>query len=433
MTRWLSRAPAWTFSAWCVVAAFSTYFAMYAFRKPFTAGKFAAHVTLFGGLELDEKTLFILAQAIGYATSKFAGIKVISELSAARRAFAIFLAIATAELGLAVFALVPAPWCAIGLVVNGLPLGMVWGLVFGFLEGRRVSDVLGAGLCASFIVGSGAVKSVGKALLDAGVAERWMPALTGALFAPVMAGTVWMLAVIPKPTAEDEAARTRRAPMDGPARRAFLAKYAPGLAALVLGYMVLTALRDFRDNFARELWDALGFGETPSILATAELPVAFGALLPVVLVMLVKDNRRALGVMHGVLVAGAVLAGGSTLLFQAGAIGPVTWMISVGVGLYVAYVPFNCVLFDRLIAATGTVGTAGFLIYVSDASGYLGSTGLLMAKSLGKPKLPWLAFYEGFAEVGSAICVALFVLAWLYFARKPRAAALHAAEALAPT
>jgi hypothetical protein len=27
----------WVFSAWCLVAAFGTYFCMYAFRKPFTA------------------------------------------------------------------------------------------------------------------------------------------------------------------------------------------------------------------------------------------------------------------------------------------------------------------------------------------------------------------------------------------------------------
>ena len=48
-----------------------------------------------------------------------------------------------------------------------------------------------------------------------------------------------------------------------------------------------------------------------------------------------------------------------------------TWMISVGIGLYFGYVPVNCVLFDRLIAAVGKVATAGFLIYVADASGYL--------------------------------------------------------------
>ena len=74
---------------------------------------------------------------------------------------------------------------------------------------------------------------------------------------------------------------------------------------------------------------------------------------------------------------GCALIGASTLMWTSGLIGPVTWMILVGLGLYIAYVPFGSMLFDRLFAATGAVGTAGFLIYVTDAFGYLGSVGLL--------------------------------------------------------
>ena len=40
ITQRLERAGSWSFSVWCIVAAFSTYFCMYAFRKPFTAGTF---------------------------------------------------------------------------------------------------------------------------------------------------------------------------------------------------------------------------------------------------------------------------------------------------------------------------------------------------------------------------------------------------------
>ena len=52
------------------------------------------------------------------------------------------------------------------MFMNGLFLGMIWGLVFSYMEGRRVSEVLGAVLCASFIVSSGAVKSVGVLLMQ---------------------------------------------------------------------------------------------------------------------------------------------------------------------------------------------------------------------------------------------------------------------------
>lgn len=415
VTRWLETASPAAFTLYAVVAAFSTYFAMYAFRKPFAVGKFTGSVHLYGAVALDHKTLFIVSQVIGYAASKFFGIKIISELSPSRRARAIVLCIAIAELGLVMFGLLPAPYSAVGMLLDGLPLGMVWGLVFGFLEGRRVSDLLGAGLCASFIVASGFVKTAGKMVIDAGISERWMPAITGLLFLPALLGAVWMLAQIPPPNSEDERMRTKRAPMDSTQRRAFFGKYALGLVVLVLGYVILTTLRDFRDNFARELWDTLGFSDQPAIMTTTELPVAVGALLPVVLIMAIRDNRRALYVMHAVMIAGVVLAGVTTLMFQRGWIGPVTWMISVGLGLYIAYVPFNCVLYDRLIAATGTVGTAGFLIYVSDAAGYFGSTSLLLAKSFGKPKLAWLSFFETVALLTAAVCTVLFVVSAVYF------------------
>ena len=171
--------------------------------------------------------------------------------------------------------MLPAPWCAVALVLNGLPLGMIWGLVFGFLEGRKVSDLLGAGLCASFIVASGFVKSVGKWIMEAGVSEAWMPFATGAVFLPPLAVCLWMLSQVPEPSEEDIAERTERAPMSAEERRSFFKEYAPGLSLLVVGYVLLTAYRDFRDNFAREIWDALGYADEPAILTTAELPVAF--------------------------------------------------------------------------------------------------------------------------------------------------------------
>src|SRR5258708_1918863 len=121
----------------------------------------------------------------------------------ARRAWAIMACIGVAETGLVLFGVLPAPISAIGMLINGLPLGMIWGLVFGFLEGRRGSDFLGAGLCASFIVGSGFAKTVGKLVLGWGVSEAWMPAVTGLLFFPSLAVTVWMLSLLPPPSADD--------------------------------------------------------------------------------------------------------------------------------------------------------------------------------------------------------------------------------------
>ncbi|WP_437669854.1 DUF5690 family protein [Sorangium sp. So ce131] len=432
MTRWLERAPAPVFMAFAVLAAFATYFCMYAFRKPLAVGTFKGSIALPLLPPLDLKSFFLIAQVIGYCASKFLGIKVVSEMRPERRALAIVACIGVSEAALVLFALAPAPYSAVFLVLNGLPLGMVWGLVFGFLEGRRVSDLLGAGLCVSFIVASGFMKTVGKLTLGWGVPEAWMPAATGALFFPPLLASVWMLAQIPPPSAADEALQTRRAPMDRAARRAFFLANAGGLATLVVGYVVLSAYRDFRDNFAREIWDAVGYADQAAILTTAELPVALGALLSVALVMGIRDNRAALLAVHGIMFAGAALAGVSTALYQAGVIGPVGWMISVGLGLYVGYVPYNCVLFDRLIAALGSVATAGFLITAADAFGYLGSVAVLLYKSFGQAKLSWLEFFLGFSYATALACGALFAASAGYFWLRARGPAASRARAARP-
>jgi len=420
MRQRLSQGSNALLTAWALTAAFSTYFCMYAFRKPFAVGTFEGVALVPGLPEMDLKILYIVAQVVGYASSKFLGIKVVSELPAAKRARAIGMFIGMAWLALALFAVLPAPWCALALVLNGLPLGMIWGLVFGFLEGRKVSDLLGAGLCASFIVASGFVKSAGKWMMEAGVSEAWMPFATGACFLPPLAVFLWMLSQVPEPSAEDIAERVERKPMNAEERRSFFMAYAPGLVLLTLGYVVLTAYRDFRDNFAREIWDALGYADEPSILTTAELPVAFGSLVAVAVLVRFKNNRRALLAIHALMLFGALLTGVTTWLHELGMISSATWMISVGLGLYLGYVPVNCVLFDRLIAAVGKVATAGFLIYVADASGYLGSVGLLLYKNFGQPTLSWLHFFTGFSYFMSVFCVLLFALSAVYFHKETR-------------
>lgn len=405
------------FNIYCVVAAFTTYFCMYAYRKPFAAGRFEGSLEVFFLPTMDYKIFLIIAQIFGYALSKFIGIKVVSELSRERRALAIFLIISAAELALLGFALTPRPVNAIFLFINGLALGMVWGLVFGFLEGRKSSEFLGAGLCVSFIVSSGMVKSVGSWIMGLGVSEVWMPFLTGALFFPVLLVGVYLLNLIPPPDAEDEKLRVRREPMMANDRKRFFMSLAPGLVSLTLIYVLLTVLREFRDSFARELWDALGYRDLPAIFTATEIPIAIIVLVAISLFMKITDNRRALVIAHLMMIGCTLMVGLSTLAYQFHILSPVLWMILVGLGLYGAYVPFNCMLFDRLIASVGFVGTAGFMIYVTDAFGYLGSVGMLLYKNFGFAQMSWLNFFIDFSYILSIVCSCLFVYSLLYFKR----------------
>ena len=101
---------------------------MYAFRKPFAAG-------IFDGQELwgvNYKIVLILSQVIGYATSKAIGIKVFSEMRPKLRPFLILAFIGFAELALLGFGLVKPPYNFFFLFLNGLPLGMIWGLGYAY-------------------------------------------------------------------------------------------------------------------------------------------------------------------------------------------------------------------------------------------------------------------------------------------------------------
>ena len=417
--RWLQRASPLLFTVFASLAGFATYFCMYAFRKPFAAASFGNvprwHV------ELDFKIALVIAQVLGYASSKFIGIGVISGMRPTYRAPAILALIGAAWLALVAFAVLPAPWKTLAMFANGLSLGMIWGLVFSYMEGRRVSEILGAVLCASFIVSSGAVKSVGILLMQRlNVPPFWMPAATGAVFVPLLLLAVWGLSILPPPSAADEAARVRRAPMNAAQRRSFLSEYGAGIALLVATYILATALRDFRDNFAAELWSALGFNNPAAVFTTSEVPVAMVALIALGVVVKVRDNVRALAVIHALILAGLALMATSTLAFDAGWLSPLAWMITSGAGLYLVYTPFNAMLFDRLVAASGRVANAGFLIYIADSAGYAGSCMLLLWRNFGLPRVEWLNVFRFALYGGCAAGTLLMVASFAYFSARAR-------------
>lgn len=406
----LASADEVSFTLFAGLAGFCAYFSMYAFRKPFTAATFE-------GVEgwtfaVDYKVALVIAQLLGYALSKWIGIKLIAEADEAGRCWAILGLIGFSWLALVGFALTPAPWSVGFLFLNGLPLGLIWGLVFGFMEGRRVSDVLGAILCSSFILSSGVVKAVGKMLLQAGVSEVWMPAAAGAVFSPLLLMAVYGLSQLPPPSEADEAARVRRSPMGAAERARFLRDYWPGVALMTFAYVLLTVFRDFRDNFSAEIWQALGQGQAASVFAASEAPVAVAILVLLGGLMLIRNNRHAFFIMHGVVIGGAALIALSTLCFQLGVASPMLWMMGSGMGLYMAYTPFNAVMFDRMIAATGRVATAGFLIYLADAAGYLGTAAMLIYRSFVLVDLNWLQFFIvlAYATAGAAFFLILFSL-----------------------
>ena len=384
---------------------------MYAFRKPFTAGVYEG-LTLWG---LDYKILIVITQVLGYTLSKFIGIRRISGMKSSQRVKSIFGLIALSWLGLWIFALVPYPYNWWGLFVNGLPLGMIWGIVFAYLEGRRQTELLAAILASSFIVSSGLVKSVGRYLVLQGSSEFLMPALTGALFIPLLLIGVWMLSQVPPPNEEDQLRRTERLPMSQGDRRNFLRAFLPGIILVTLIYMSLNAYRDFRDNFAVELWNALGYETQPEIMTYSELPIAFLVVCISGAMILLKNNRIGFYINFVMVMLGGVLTLLSTYLFMQGTISPALWMIAVGLGMYLPYMFFHTMFFERWIAHYQFKSNIGFLMYVCDSFGYLASVGVLLYKNFFVQELSWLAFFQSFSMGMGTLIIILAIGGAAYF------------------
>lgn len=398
------------------IVTFLTYASVYAFRKPFTVGSFSDAPHIFG---LEYKDALVIAQVLGYMLSKFYGIKFIAELKRFGRGKLLLLLVGIAWLALFLFAIVPAPYNIIFLFINGFPLGIIWGIVFTFVEGRKATDFIGASLAVSFIFSSGFVKSVAEYLkVNYHVTDWWVAFMTGLVFIVPLLFFVFLLEKIPSPSESDIKSRVIRLPMSKPERKKFFGEFRYGLILLMILYVFLTLFRDIRDNFAADIWRELGFGNQPSVFTATEIPITIIVLVLIGSMILIRNNRKALVITHIIIVAGFLLAGISSWMFINHHLSPFMWMTLVGLGLYMGYIPFNCILFERLIATFKKGGNVGFLIYIADSFGYLGSVTVIISKSVFSNKLPWATVYCNGVMFLSVFGVVGTLIALRYFNRK---------------
>ena len=397
-------------------AAMAAYMCMYAFRRPFAAATFDGQHFL----GFDYKAWLVMAQIVGYFCSKLAGIKLISEMRRVGRGRLLLMLISVAALALLCFAIVPAPWNIVFLFLNGLPLGLVWGVLFSYLEGRQATEFMGAIMASSLIFASGFTKTVGRYFLSLGISEFWMPLLTGLAFVPLLLVCVAVLEKIPAPDAVDRAHRGVRVPMPAEARRRFARRFLPGIALMVVCYVALTIVRDFRDSFEIEVFTELGYGDRVGLFAQIETPIAIVLLFCTGALMLIRDNLRALMTVHAMMLGGVLIAGCATLAFEAHVLPPLWWLGLIGFGLYLAYVPFTCAFEERLVATFRGSGNVGFMMYLSDACGYLGSIGVIMLRESGVLHVSWTGFLAACVLTLSALGVICVTGAAVYFRNKAR-------------
>ena len=398
------------------VICFLTYASVYAFRKPFTIGLYLDEPKIFG---VDYKNILVIAQVLGYTLSKFYGIKFIAELNKAGRGWSILILIFLSFIPLLLFPLFSSPWNIVFLFLNGLPLGVLWGLIFSFVEGRKTSDFIGAAMAVSFIVSSGFVKTVAKWIqLTYQVQENWIPFYTGLVFLVPVTILVYLLEKIPDPSPEEAAEKSIRVPMDKNERKRFFNMFSFGLVSFIFIYILLTLFRDIRDNFAADIWLELGYGNSAGIFTSTELPIAVSVLVLIASMIYINNNKLAFQISQLIILAGFILCGVSTFLFMQQLISGYVWIVLVGLGLYMGYIPFNCILFDRMIASFKIKGNVGYFMYLVDSFGYLATVFVIIAKGSMGISISWTYFYSHGVLALSILGSLISITTLLYFNKK---------------
>ncbi|MEO6313434.1 MAG: DUF5690 family protein [Chitinophagaceae bacterium] len=404
-----------SFFAWAAFASFATYFCMYGFRKPFSATTFDGE-TAFG---ISFKSALVVAQTFGYMTAKVIGIKFISEINHSKRAFYILSLIGAAHFSLLLLALVPKPFNVFFLFTNGLSLGLIWGLVFSFIEGRRFTDMLALILSTNFIFSSGIAKSLSRVSIETWkVPEIYTPFVTGLLYVPLLLLAVWMLTKIPPPTAAESASRGVRVSLNSQERIALFKKFFTGLVCITVINLLLTILRDVKDNYAVEILRVVKPGFKPAIFAQMETVAAVTVLLLLLLLTTFKNHFRSIAAHHIAIGCGLITILLSAWFLHQQQFDPVFNLVLNTVGVYVCYNTLQCLFLDRFIAAFRIKGNIGFFFYFMDSVGYLGSCFIIVNKEILNARVNWLRYFLGISFVMGIIGVISITISWLYFRKK---------------
>lgn len=395
--------------------AFLSYSLVYALRKPYTAASFE-------GLELfniDYKVVVTIAQIVGYALSKFIGIKLISELKQADRLKFIIASVVMAQLSLVLFGLLPMPYNIGAMFLNGLSLGCMWGVIFSFIEGRRMTDILASILGVSMVVSSGVAKSLGLYVMQTlHVSEFWMPAVIGAVALPILALLGYAMNQLPNPTTEDIACKSKRETLNGAQRWELYRNFMPFLTMIFIANIVLTILRDVKEDFLVNIFDVSNhsswvFAQVDG-LVTIIILVIFG------LMVFVRNNLKALSILFGLIILSMGILSVVSFGYKELNLSPMTWLFVQSLCLYMAFLTFQTIFFDRFIACFKIRGNVGFFIVMNDFLGYVGTVVVLTLKGSLQSDINWMDFYNQMAGYVGVICCVAFVGSFIYMHQRYR-------------
>ncbi len=387
--------------------AFCIYTSMYAIRKPFTALVYSQDILGYG-----IKSWMVLAQLLGYTLSKFVGIKWLGELNRNYRFRMIVLILTSATIPLLLIGFSNCKYWPIWMLLNGFPLGLIWGIVFSYIEGRNLTELIGAILACTFIFSSGFVKSIAILLQENHFSLEFIPFYVAIIFLIPAIFFSYLLEKMPKPSNEEILANAPRTALSKSERKAITKKYFGFLFAIILLYGFLTLLRDVRDNFGAEIMSGLHIYNAKN-LTKLESIITIIMLLSIPFISRVKNHYNAILTTIVATFLGGLICISTSILFKNQLIDGMGLLLFSGGGIYLGYILINISIMNRLIGFNGTPANSGFLVYMADSAGYLCSlfiSGFALFSKKGE--LPWLNWFQSLIFFGGIIVVFFALIAY---------------------
>src|SRR5690606_4235201 len=153
----------------------------------------------------------------------------------------------------------------------------------------------------------------------------------------------------------------------------------------------------------------------PFLLIFSEVPVALTVLIIIASMIFIRNNKLAFYINLLVTLFSGIFLLIITVLLIMDHFDPVYWMILAGFTMYLPYIIFHTVYFERWIGYFKIKSNIAFLMYISDAVSYLGSTCIILFRNINNANTSWVDFFKISGLVTAIMIILLSFLTYFYF------------------
>lgn len=225
----------------------------------------------------------------------------------------------------------------------------------------------------------------------------------------------WSLNKLPQPTDEDRALRSERVTLNGEQRRQLFKSYMPLLIMLFFANLFITILRDIKEDFLVNIIDVSTISSW--LFAQVDGMVTLIILGIFAMMSLINSNYRVLQVLgYGYWWSGHNQL--SAFNYDALQLPTLYWLFLQSLSLYIVYLSFQTLFFERFIACFKIKGNVGFFIATIDFIGYTGTVCVLLFKEFCSPDINWMEFYNQFSGWVGIVCSIAFIGSVIYLMQR---------------